>query len=241
MKENLKVAWISAGVSSFIAAYLCKDLDRAIYIDIDDQHPDSVRFINDCAKYLPCGIEILKSRYNSVDEACRAYSYIVTPKGARCTYVLKKEVRKIWEREAREKYNLTYVWGMDDNEKERAARLIDIMPYCEHEFPLIDNAMTKAEAHGLLEKLGIKRPVMYDLGYNNNNNCIGCVKGGMGYWNKIRVDFPEVFASRCKLERDIGHSILKGVFLDELDPQRGRNEKIVVPECGIMCEINGGA
>lgn len=31
---------------------------------------------------------------------------------------------------------------------------------------------------------------MYDLGYANNN-CIGCVKGGIGYWNKIRIDFPE--------------------------------------------------
>ena len=33
------------------------------------------------------------------------------------------------------------------------------------------------------------------MGYNNNN-CIGCIKGGMGYWNKIRVDFPEVFEKR---------------------------------------------
>ena len=76
---------------------------------------------------------------------------------------------------------------------------------------------------------------MYDLGYMNNN-CIGCVKGGMGYWNKIRKDFPEVFNSRSKLERDIGHSCIKGVFLDELDPNRGRSNE-VIPDCGIMCEI----
>ena len=76
---------------------------------------------------------------------------------------------------------------------------------------------------------------MYDLGYTNNN-CIGCVKGGMGYWNKIRKEFPEVFSSRAKLERDIGHSCIKGVFLDELDPNRGRNDE-VIPDCGIMCEI----
>lgn len=58
---------------------------------------------------------------------------------------------------------------------------------------------------------------MYDLGYPNNN-CVGCVKGGMGYWNKIRVDFPEVFERRARQEREIGHSCIKGVFLDELDP-----------------------
>ena len=57
----------------------------------------------------------------------------------------------------------------------------------------------------MLENLGIKRPAMYDLGYGNNN-CIGCLKGGMGYWNKIRIDFPEVFDRYSSLERETGHS-----------------------------------
>ena len=61
---------------------------------------------------------------------------------------------------------------------------------------------------------------MYDLGYPNNN-CIGCVKGGMGYWNKIRVDFPEVFERRVRQERETGRSCIKGIFLDELEPDRG--------------------
>lgn len=84
--------------------------------------------------------------------------------------------------------------------------------------------------------LGVKRPVMYDMGYNNNN-CIGCIKGGMGYWNKIRIDFPEVFESRAKLERDIGYSILKDCFLDELDPNRGRMSEEVMQDCNIFCYL----
>lgn len=78
---------------------------------------------------------------------------------------------------------------------------------------------------------------MYDMGYSNNN-CIGCVKGGMGYWNKIRVDFPEVFQRMSKLEREIGHSCIKGVYLDELDPDRGRMEDEIMQDCGIMCYLN---
>lgn len=78
---------------------------------------------------------------------------------------------------------------------------------------------------------------MYDLGYQNNN-CIGCVKGGMGYWNKIRRDFPAVFASRSKLERDLNFPIIgKGIWLDELDPERGRDEGLICDDCGIMCEL----
>ena len=78
---------------------------------------------------------------------------------------------------------------------------------------------------------------MYEIGYRNNN-CIGCVKGGMGYWNRIRKDFPEVFEARAKLEREIGASCIKGVFLDELDPDRGKLEEEVMEDCNIICQIN---
>lgn len=227
----MKVCWISAGVSSFIAALLSKP-DRVIYIDIDDQHPDSMRFVKDCEKALGKEIEILKSPYGSVDNACRAFSFIASAYGAKCTDVLKKRVRKEWE--ARQTEPLTYVWGFDCTETGRAERLIDAMPNFEHEFPLIDRNLEKKEAHAICENAEVKRPIMYDLGYSNNN-CIGCVKGGMGYWNKIRIDFPDVFESRAKLERLIGHSCIKGVFLDELGPERGRISEEILPECGMFC------
>ena len=59
----------------------------------------------------------------------------------------------------------------------------------------------------------------------------------MWYWNKIRVDFPEVFAERARQERLIGHSCINGVFLDELDPTAGRIGDEISMDCGIMCQI----
>lgn len=237
MKE-LKVCWISAGVSSFIAGYLEREtIDKFIYIDVADQHPDSMRFIKDCEKVLGKEVEILKSPYGSVENATRAGGVITLPSGfATCTNWLKKRVRKQWEDEHRQ-YDITYVWGMDIDEKDRAERLKETMCDVTHCFPLIDRNISKQEAHGICAELGVSRPVMYDLGYNNNN-CIGCVKGGMGYWNKIRVDFPEVFESRAKLERDIGHSILKGCYLDELEPNRGRMSEEIPTDCNIFCQLN---
>lgn len=237
--KKLKVCWISAGVSSFIAGYLERDtIDKFIYIDIDDQHPDSMRFIKDCEKVLGKKIEILKSRYGSVENAIRAAGLIGNMKSgfATCTNWLKKRVRKEWEYEHRE-YDITYVWGMDCTEKNRADNLAETMFEFTHLFPLIDRNLTKQDVHGMCERLGVKRPAMYDLGYNNNN-CIGCVKGGMGYWNKIRVDFPEVFESRSKLEREVGQAILKECWLDELDPNRGRMSDEIPIDCGIMCMLN---
>ena len=240
-KPKLKVCWISAGVSSFIAGYLVRDtVDKFIYIDIADQHPDSLRFIVDCEKALGKKIEPLQSKqYKSVGDVCRAFRFVNSAHGAKCTEVLKKRVRKEWEYEHRD-YDITYVWGMDLNEKDRAERLIDTMPDFHHEFPLIDKGLTKQDAHGICASIGVKRPAMYDLGYSNNN-CIGCVKGGAGYWNKIRMDFPEVFSDRAKMEREIGHSILHNqdgmIFLDELDPNAGRMEEEIMEDCSIFCQM----
>lgn len=75
---------------------------------------------------------------------------------------------------------------------------------------------------------------MYEIGYPNNN-CVGCVKGGMGYWNRIRRDFPDVFERMASLEREIGHSCINGVYLDELDPERGNMNTEVMPECSFAC------
>lgn len=231
-----EVCWFSGGVSSFIAAYLRREtLDEIFYIDIADQHPDTLRFLYDCEKLLGKEIRILRSqKYDSVNDVIQKTRYVNGPAGARCTQELKKKVRQDWEKT--QDGEMSYVWGYDSTERHRANRLIQTMPEYEHIFPLLDADLSKEEVHGMLARLSIKRPAMYEMGYRNNN-CIGCVKGGMGYWNKIRKDFPKVFAERAILEREIGRSCIKGVFLDELEPNRGRIEDEVMEECGIMCEI----
>lgn len=225
-----------------MAGYLAGDVDEWIYIDIADQHPDSMRFLRDCEKAIRKKITVLKSdRFNSVEEVIKKYKCIKMPHGAPCTGMLKKAVRKKWECEHKE-YDLTYVWGMDSNEKSRAKQIVENFPEFHHEFPLIEKYLSKAEVHGLFERtFDFPRPKMYDMGYPNNN-CIGCVKGGMGYWNRIRRDFPEVFESRAHLERLVGYSILKEsdgtpLYLDELDPNRGDMNTEIFPDCGIMCYL----
>lgn len=236
MNQELTICWISAGVSSFVAGYLMREsIDRFIYIDIDDQHPDSRRFIADSERALGKEIQVLRSPYGSVEAVCRAFKFVSSPQGAKCTQVLKRRERQMWEHthiDAR----LTYVWGFDCDEQKRADRLREVMPMQDHVFPLIEKNLNKQDAHGICQTLGIKRPAMYDLGYQNNN-CVGCVKGGMGYWNKIRADFPDVFERRAKMERDIGKSCINGIFLDELEPSAGRAGEEIMEECSILCQL----
>lgn len=231
------VSWFSAGVSSAVATKLAlskyKDV-KIIYTHIEDQHPDTMRFLKDCEEWFGQEIEILKSPLKTVNNACCSASYISNLGGAACTRLLKRRVRQIWESEQTEDFQ--YVWGFDVNEKKRAERLIEAMPDNNHIFPLIDNNLSKINVHGIIDEVGIKRPVMYELGYPNNN-CIGCVKGGMGYFNKIRSDFPDKFEERCQLEEKIGYTIFKGFSLRDLPEDKGRKLKVIVPDCGIYCEI----
>ena len=62
------VAWFSAGVSSFVAAYLAKP-DRIVFINVASQHPDTLRFVADAERVLGRPIEIIgDQRYRqSVD------------------------------------------------------------------------------------------------------------------------------------------------------------------------------
>ena len=106
-------------------------------------------------------------------------------------------------------------------------------------FPLLEKGISKQQCKDFITSLGIALPMMYQLGYSNNN-CVGCVKGGMGYWNAIRKDFPETFERMAKLERVVGHSVLKdkdgAVYLDELDPDRGNFKRDMPGDCGFSCE-----
>lgn len=195
----MRVGWFSCGCSSLVACKLAQP-DEIIYIHVADQHPDTLRFLMDARHLLGCEIKVLQAqRYLTVDEVMRGERYVNGPGGAKCTMLLKKRVRQHWERENWAPH--TYIWGFDTDERDRAERTVKSMPEFEHEFPLIEHGLSKADCHALCEEWGIRRPLMYDLGYPNNN-CIGCVKGGMGYWNKIREDFPATFKRRAKAERD---------------------------------------
>ena len=93
----------------------------------------------------------------------------------------------------------------------------------------------------MIENAGIRLPEMYALGYKHNN-CIGCWKaGGQGYWNKVRTDFPLIFAARAEQSRRIGARILNvnnvHKFLDEIEPGAGDYQKEPEIQCGIFCEM----
>ena len=72
----MNVAWFSCGISSAIACWLRRgELDEIHYQHIDDQHPDSLRFLHDAEMLIGTPIQIHRSPYGSVDAVGRAFGF----------------------------------------------------------------------------------------------------------------------------------------------------------------------
>ena len=228
------ISWFSCGVTSAIATKLAlrvySDV-RIIYIDTKSEHEDSIRFLHDCEKWFNHKIEIVSSdKYAGHFDVIQKKRFLNSPYGAPCTLELKKKVR--WKIEDRIGEWDGQVFGFDVSEIHRATRFQQQYPSAKPIYPLIENQLSKSDCLALMKKTGIELPMMYRLGFHNNN-CVGCVKGGKGYWWKIKQCFPDIFDRMAKIERNIGRSCIKGCFLDELEPT---NLPPLVESCSLFCD-----
>jgi len=246
MTKPRAVCWFSCGVTSAIAARLTLDLYRGheiriVYCDTRSEHPDNYRFMDEWQEHLNHPIERIGSdEYRDIWDVFDKTRWLVGPQGARCTAELKKRVRFNFQEP-----DDIQVFGFDSSENDRAERFRQNNPEIHLETPLIALGRSKLSCAEEVMRAGIELPEIYRLGFRNAN-CIGCPKGQMGYWNKIRSVFPDVFARMSKVERDLDVAINKSyagdgerkrVFLDELDPDAGNYEAEPSIECGLSCGV----
>lgn len=240
MENATTVVWWSAGAPSTVAAYLALETDpntRVIYCDTRAEHEDNIRYRADVEDWLGVKIEVMASdEYHDPADVWERTGWIVGDGGARCTVELKKRLRQQVETEAAGP--LVQVMGYSDDEQKRVARFRKANPDVDLRSMLVDKQLSKADCLGIVEQAGIEIPAMYRLGYRNNN-CIGCPHGGMGYWNMIRRDFPDVFDEMADRERRFDNACCRPggepVFLDELDPDRGDIYTEPDIECSLFC------
>lgn len=238
--------WFSCGAASAVAAKKTVELYgktheiRVVNNPVVEEDLDNNRFLHDVEKWL--GVEI-EFATNSKFPSCSAVevwdkrNFMSGPLGAPCTIELKKHARQEWEAKHKPDW---HVLGFTADEKARYDRFVlterdNVLPV------LIDAGITKQDCINILTAEGIAIPSIYKLGYPNAN-CIGCVKAtSPTYWNLVRRQHPEIFASRAEQSRRIGARLVRvnneRIFLDELDPNaKGRPLKQLHIECGIFCE-----
>jgi len=246
MKIKRVVCWYSCGVTSAVAAKIAYDKFKdkypieIVYCDTGSEHHSNDLFTKQVSQWIGKDIKILKSKiYMDIWEVFTKTRYLAGVNGARCTSELKKVVRRDFE----DVHDLQ-VFGFDNSEAKRIERFGENNPEVNTYFPLMDESLSKQYCIDIITENNIDLPTMYKMGYKNNN-CIGCVKGQMGYWNKIRVDFPAIFSRMAKVERELnvalcktyaGDGKRKRVFLDELKPGQGKYEsELETMKCGLVC------
>jgi hypothetical protein len=235
------VSWFSCGAASAVATKLAIAQYGAVDIVrcyVAEEHPDNERFAADCEAWFGQPITTLRNeKYSSsAYEVVRQRGFWSGPGGAPCTRILKREAREAYQRPT-DKHILGYT--ADAIDVKRWGSFLDANNI-DAEAPLIDRGVTHSDCLAMIQRAGIRLPVMYLLGFAHNN-CIGCTKaGGQGYWNKVRVHFPDRFREAMAITNKLGARPLMvngtRVGLDELDENAGEDDSAEV-QCGIFCHL----
>jgi PP-loop superfamily ATP-utilizing enzyme len=228
------IAWWSGGITSAVACKKAIDIYgvyrvRVIMIDTQNEHPDTYRFKSDCENWYGIDIEIITGigeKYGNIFDVWRKHKSLNTATGAICSTNLKRLVREKWEKTNQYSHQ---VFGFEFDKKEFNRALSMTMNHgtrVKAIYPLLMFGLDKKACLDIVSQEGIEVPEMYKLGFQNNN-CFGtgCVQGGIGYWQKMKRDFPDKFDVMADLEHEL--TDLKGEPITMLKDQSNEaKEKI---------------
>ncbi len=231
-----KIGWFSCGVASAIAVKLTDA--EPVYCDTGAEHPDNARFMEDCRLWFGRSITILKSEeFPDTWAVWEKRRYLAGIDGAPCTVALKV-IPRLGYQEPGDIHVFGYT--ADGSDIARATRLRANYPELTIETPLIERGLTKAACLEMVARAGIKLPIMYSMGFQNNN-CIPCVKAtSPAYWALIRKQFPEKFERMAKLARELDVRLCRiedeRRFIDEI-PLDHPTTNPIQPSCDFLCHI----
>jgi len=203
------VCWWSGGITSAVACRIAIDLFgldscRMVMIDTRNEDDDTYRFKKDCEQWYGKEIEVIASDvYPTIEEVWHRFNSLNVATGAICSTHMKRLVRERWQKT--NDYDYQVFWfEFEKKEFNRALSMKLNHPNSKAIFPLIMMGYDKNACMEIVKDAGIEIPMMYQLGFNNNN-CFktGCVQGGIGYWKKMKVDFPDKFEKMADLEHEL--------------------------------------
>jgi len=241
LSEPRTVVWVSAGAASAVAGKLTlKHVPNAVlaYCETGAEHPDNERFLSDLSRWYGRPIERLRSEtYADTWDVFESERYLAGIDGARCTVELKVMPRIAWQRPTD-----IHVFGYtaDGPDVTRATRLRENYFEMQIRTPLIDRGVNKEACLSLIERAGIRLPVLYSLGFANNN-CIPCVKAtSPNYWANVRKHFPDKFWRMAGLARELGVRLCRinevREFIDQI-PADWPTTEAIAPSCDFLCHI----
>lgn len=167
---------------------------------LNDKHPhrgedeDAYRFLRESSPLIGGKLEWVshgKDIWRTFEDARYMGNSRIDP----CSRELKREMARKWVEKNFKPDEVTLYIGIDWTEAHRAVKNVEFWKPYHVEFPMIDEPyMTKEEMCQWVESLGVKRPLLYEMGFSHNN-CGGfCVKAGLGQFHLLLKTMPERYA-----------------------------------------------
>lgn len=211
-RADIHIVMLSGGRSSFeclrraIARY-GRSRVQAWFLDTKVEDVDTYRFLDDTERVLRIRIQRF-AEGRTPWEVFRDERFIGNSRADPCSKILKRGYAKKlltarypddprvvlhlgldWQEEHRIK-SVRRNWG---SQGYRTAFLLLEEPY------LFDD-----DYLAVIRSYGIEPPAAYAMGFPHNNcMAIGCVKGGISYWEHIRDTLPDVFWASAAKEQDM--------------------------------------
>lgn len=188
-------------------------------ISSEVEHQDIKRFKADVADYLDLPITYANMEgfqdntplVICIEEQC----FQTEPGKALCTNRLKTQPFYKYLSENFGDCNCEILYGFDKNEPHRIQRRSSILGLKGYktDFPLALWNRTIETT----EEIGITRPITYKI--MKHANCQGCLKAGRQHWYIIYCLRPDIYEDAIQAELEIGYSIIKDAYLEELIPK----------------------
>lgn len=218
------VVGFSGGVTSaWCAGWALRNYPREdvvlLWHDTKEEHPDTYRFLREMAAAL--GMPITeRSDGRSVTELFYDEGMLGNNQNSMCSRILKVAQFDRYVGELRAQgLGVLKVLGYSAREWQRMQRALARAEQGGYQvaFPVAAENLPKQATADWCIAQGVQPSAMYC--WAEHANCVGCVKGGRDYWLKVAKHEPDVFRQRSGMEREFGHTIIRGdnpIFLDEL-------------------------
>lgn len=176
---------------------------KGLFTDTLIEDEDLYRFNREAIDKL--GIEFISIADGRTPwEVFKDARWIGNSRIAQCSHELKQKTAMNWVKENYSPDEVVLYFGIDWTEVHRVANIKKHWSPYRSEFPLTKPPyLTKQEIFAEMERDGIQKPRLYDMGFTHNN-CGGfCVRAGQGHFINLLKTMPERYKQHEEKEQEM--------------------------------------
>jgi hypothetical protein len=159
-----------------------------VFTDVNGEHPDNYRFLAEVQYDLGSRLVKITNDGRTIWDVMVERRFLANSRVDLCSRILKREAFQGWLTANADPARTTVYLGIDFMEIHRLDRARPhwerngwkmSAPMCEPPYP------DKFQAQAWLDAEGIRRPALYDMGFDHANCGGGCIKGGISQFKKL--------------------------------------------------------